>query len=143
LTDKPVIGVGGVRKVEDVVKHLMAGASAVQVCSLAVLKGQEVYGKLAADLSKWLDSHGFSTVGEIIGLYREERREPVQAKARLFPRIDKELCNLCLLCERSCIHQAIQFENEEFHLDKTRCVSCGLCRSLCPKAALSLGPEKS
>jgi dihydroorotate dehydrogenase subfamily 1 len=143
LTDKPVIGVGGVRRVEDVVKHLMAGASAVQVCSLAVLKGQEVYGKLAADLSEWLDSHGFATVREIIGLYRKERRQPVRAKARLFPHIDEELCNLCLLCERSCIHQAIHFEDEDFHLEKARCVSCGLCCSLCPKAALSLVPEKS
>ncbi len=143
LTNKPVIGVGGVRRVEDVVKHLMAGASAVQVCSLAVLKGQEVYGKLASDLSKWLDSHGFSTVREIIGLYRKERREPVQAKVPLFPHIDDGLCNLCLLCERSCIHQAIHFEDEEFHLEKARCVSCGLCCSLCPKAALSLVSEKS
>jgi Pyruvate/2-oxoacid:ferredoxin oxidoreductase delta subunit len=121
----------------------MAGASAVQVCSLAVLKGQEVYGKLAADLSKWLDSHGFRTVREIVGLYRKERREPVQAEARLFPQIDEELCNLCLLCERSCIHQAIHFEDKEFHLDGTRCLSCGLCCSLCPKVALSLVPEKS
>jgi dihydroorotate dehydrogenase subfamily 1 len=143
LTDKPVIGVGGVRRVEDVVKHLMAGASAVQVCSLAVLKGQEVYGKLAADLSKWLDSHGFSTVGEIIGLYQKEKRKPVQAKARLFPHIHEDLCNLCLLCERSCIHQAIHFEDEEYHLEKARCVSCGLCCSLCPKAALGLMSEKS
>ncbi len=143
LTDKPVIGAGGVRRVEDVVKHLMAGASAVQVCSLAVLKGQEVYGKLAADLSKWLDSHGFRTVREIVGLYRKERREPVQAEARLFPQFDEELCNLCLLCERSCIHQAIHFEDKEFHLDRTRCLSCGLCCSLCPKVALSLVPEKS
>jgi dihydroorotate dehydrogenase (NAD+) catalytic subunit len=143
LTDKPVIGVGGIRRVEDVVKHLMAGASAVQVCTLAVLKGQEVYGKLAADLSEWLDKHGFADVREIIGLYRKERQEPVLAKARLFPHIDKKLCNLCLLCERSCIHLAIHFEDEVFHLEYARCVSCGLCCSLCPKAALTLGPVKS
>jgi dihydroorotate dehydrogenase subfamily 1 len=135
LTDKPVIGVGGVRRVEDVVKHLMAGASAVQVCSLAVLKGQEVYGKLAAELSSWLDDHDFANVGEIVGLYSRERPDP--ARVAGFPRIDYELCNYCLLCERSCIHRAIRFQEEKFHLDQSRCVRCGLCCSLCPKSALS------
>ena len=139
MTDKPVIGVGGVRRVGDVVKHLMAGASAVQVCSLAVLKGQEVYGKLAAELSEWLDGHGFDSVEQIIGLYRRERPDPTQVRETGFPEIDHALCNLCLLCERSCIHQAIHFQAEEFHLDRTRCVRCGLCCSLCPKGALSLG----
>jgi len=139
MTNKPVIGAGGVRRVEDVVKHLMAGASAVQVCSLAVLKGQEVYGKLAAELFEWLDGHGFSGVGQIIGLYRKERPGPEQIRETGFPHIDYDLCNQCLLCERSCIHQAIHFDDQEFHLDKTRCVRCGLCCSVCPKGALSLG----
>jgi dihydroorotate dehydrogenase subfamily 1 len=139
MTGKPVIGVGGVRRVEDVVKHLMAGASAVQVCSLAVLKGQEVYGRLAADLSRWLDTHGFENVSQIVGLYRRVRRETAEARETGFPEIDYELCNLCLLCERSCIHRAIAFEDKEFHLDDTRCVRCGLCCSLCPKNALSMG----
>ena len=139
MTDKPVIGVGGVRRVEDVVKHLMAGASAVQVCSLAVLKGQEVYGKLAAELSTWLDGHGFGGVGQIIGLFGKERPGPAELGETGFPQIDNELCNLCLLCERSCIHEAIHFEEKEFHLEKTHCVRCGLCCSICPKSALSLG----
>jgi dihydroorotate dehydrogenase subfamily 1 len=138
MTEKPVIGVGGVRRVEDVVKHLMAGASAVQVCSLAVLKGQEVYGKLAAELSMWLDRHGFDSVQQIIGLYQRQRRRAEGIEETGFPRIDNNLCNLCLLCERSCIHKAIHFQDKEFQLDQTRCVHCGLCCSLCPKAALSL-----
>jgi dihydroorotate dehydrogenase/Pyruvate/2-oxoacid:ferredoxin oxidoreductase delta subunit len=131
LTEKPVIGVGGVRRVEEVIKHLMAGAAAVQ----------EVYGKLATDLSAWLDTHGFDNVGQIIGLYRRERRGPDRIGETGFPEIDRDLCNFCLLCERSCIHQAIRFHDKEFQLDRSRCVRCGLCCSLCPKAALSLGTE--
>ena len=139
MTAKPVIGVGGVRRVQDVVKHLMAGASAVQVCSLAVLKGQEVYGRLAEELSRWLDAHRFGQVRNIVGLYRRERAEAGQMREPGFPEIDYDLCNFCLLCERSCIHRAIAFEDKEFHLDRARCVRCGLCCSLCPKSALSLG----
>ena len=139
MTDKAVIGAGGVRRVGDVVKHLMAGASAVQVCSLAVLKGQEVYGKLTAELSEWLEGHGFHSAEQIVGLYRRERPEPAGERETGFPEIDQALCNLCLLCERSCIHQAIHFEEDVFNLDETRCVRCGLCCSLCPRSALSLG----
>jgi dihydroorotate dehydrogenase (NAD+) catalytic subunit len=98
-----------------------------------------VYGRLAADLSRWLDTHGFENVSQIVGLYRRVRRETAEARETGFPEIDYELCNLCLLCERSCIHRAIAFEDKEFHLDDTRCVRCGLCCSLCPKNALSMG----
>ncbi|HEX9971685.1 MAG TPA: diguanylate cyclase, partial [bacterium] len=51
LSQKPVIGIGGISSAQDIVKYLMAGASAVQICSLAILKGQQVYGELAQQLS--------------------------------------------------------------------------------------------
>jgi heterodisulfide reductase subunit A-like polyferredoxin len=75
-------------------------------------------------------------------LYRKERPDPEQIWETGFLQIHYDLCNLCLLCERSCIHQAIHFEEDEFHLDKTRCVRCGLCCSVCPKSALSLETEE-
>jgi dihydroorotate dehydrogenase subfamily 1 len=140
LTGKPVIGVGGITRPEDVVKYLMAGASAVQVCSLAVLKGQEVYGKLATGLSDWMDSHGFTSLSEIVGLYHREgkRWEQQTGGRRLFPTIAAQACTLCYICERSCLYQAIHFEDRQFHLDETRCVSCGLCCTLCPHGALHM-----
>ena len=152
LTPKPVIGVGGVRRAVDVVKYLMAGASAVQVCSLAVLKGQEVYGKLARELSDWMDARGYASVSELRGRYaralaereREWEREGRQGRRTpaLFPAIDPEACTLCGLCERSCIHRAIRFEDRQFLLDRKLCVSCGLCCSLCPVDALAMEPER-
>jgi dihydroorotate dehydrogenase (NAD+) catalytic subunit len=63
----PVIGVGGISRGEDVVEYLMAGASAVGVCTAAVLRGPGVYGKIAAQLGDWLDAHGYQAVGEIKG----------------------------------------------------------------------------
>lgn len=148
LTRKPVVGVGGIRTAEDVVKYLMAGASAVQVCTLAVLQGQGVYGALAAKLGAWMDAHGFASLPELIGLFASaaaaEGREAAASSAaqgRLFPRIDAEACTLCGLCERSCLHEAIRFVDKQFQLDRDACVSCGLCCSLCPADALELTTE--
>jgi dihydroorotate dehydrogenase subfamily 1 len=142
LTRKPVIGVGGIRTAEDVVKYLMAGASAVQVCTLAVLQGQGVYGELAAKLAAWMDDHGFARLPELIGLFGRDAAagEPAPA-GRLFPRIDAAACTLCGLCERSCLHEAIRFVDKQFQLDRGACVSCGLCCSLCPADALELTSE--
>ena len=145
MTAKPVIGVGGVRSIADVVKYLMAGAAAVQVCSLAILQGQEVYGKLAEGLSVWLDAHGFRlawrksadcTAGSgprpqgrerrrgwavrrrtSRGAAGERLRDPGDPAANPYPAIDAELCDLCLACQRACIHRAIGSEDKIFQLD--------------------------
>ncbi|MFV9504224.1 MAG: dihydroorotate dehydrogenase [Oscillochloridaceae bacterium umkhey_bin13] len=65
--DLPVLGVGGINRGEDVVEYLMAGASAVQVCTAAVLRGPSVYGKIAAQLGDWLEAHGHSSPAAIRG----------------------------------------------------------------------------
>lgn len=141
LTDKPVIGVGGIRSAIDVVKYLMAGASAVQICSLAILKGQEVYGQLANQLSVWMDQHGYSDIESLRGAFlrREpDRRHYLSDAPRLLPQLRPERCNYCNICVRHCVHQAIHFNGNEFIVDPNRCVSCGLCISVCPKKALYL-----
>ena len=44
----PIFGVGGVSNGRDAAEMLMAGASAVQVCTEAILRGPTVYAKLPA-----------------------------------------------------------------------------------------------
>ena len=141
LTDKPVIGVGGIRTAKDVVKYLMVGASAVQVCSLAILKGQNVYGKLALQLSEWMDQHGYATIAELRGVYQKQKSSSphfVGQGPQLHPKITYELCTFCDLCTKSCVHNAIQFQDKVYNLNKALCVSCGLCASICPTDALAL-----
>jgi dihydroorotate dehydrogenase (NAD+) catalytic subunit len=68
VTDKPIIGVGGVTTGEDVAEYLMAGASAVQVGSAVYYRGVEVFRLLAIELSHIMEEEGFSTVQEMVGL---------------------------------------------------------------------------
>jgi dihydroorotate dehydrogenase subfamily 1 len=141
LTKKPVIGVGGIRRVEDVIKYIMVGASAVQVCSAAVLNGQEIYGMLASQLSKWMDRHGYRNISRLQGAYakRKKREKYVFAEGpQLYPGFIIENCKYCDLCVKACMHYAIHFEKIDFRLDKPKCVSCGLCESICPYNALEM-----
>lgn len=66
--DLPIIGVGGVSRGEDAVEFLMAGASLVQVCTAAILRGPDVYGKIANQLDDWLDQHGYASAAAVRGL---------------------------------------------------------------------------
>lgn len=66
--DLPVIGVGGISRGEDAIEFIMAGAWAVGVCTAAIMRGNDVYGKIAEEMSAWLDAHGYASVNEIRGM---------------------------------------------------------------------------
>jgi Fe-S-cluster-containing hydrogenase component 2 len=108
---------------------------------LAILKGQQIYGELAQLLSDWMDEHDFPNIESLTGAFHRQQDRKLfflNENAQLYPSIQIENCNFCDRCVRSCIHHAIRFENQVFGLDKKKCVSCGLCVSLCPKSALKL-----
>lgn len=72
---KPVIGVGGISSGKDAIKFFMAGASLVQVCTAALRKGPSIYGKIAKEIDHWLDSHGYTSIQDIKGLYLQNVEE--------------------------------------------------------------------
>ncbi len=72
--DLPILGIGGISRGEDAIEFIMAGASCVQVCTAAIMRGAHVYGEIARQMSDWLDAHGYASVAEIRGLLH--RRKP-------------------------------------------------------------------
>ncbi|MCB2181633.1 MAG: dihydroorotate dehydrogenase [Desulfobulbaceae bacterium] len=62
----PVIGIGGITTVEDVVEFLLAGASAVQV-GTANLVNPQTSGQLVEELADYLKSNNMASVHELIG----------------------------------------------------------------------------
>ena len=136
--DLPILGVGGVSRGIDAIEMLMAGASAVQVCTAAILRGPSVFGKIAAEIDAWLDAHAKSSVVEIVGL--AQRRWPThrfRADA-VPPVVDVRLCNGCGLCETSCPYDAIHVIDGVARLDAAMCAGCGLCVTRCRPRAISL-----
>lgn len=143
-TDKPVLGVGGVSCGEDVIEFLMAGASLVEVCTAAILKGPGVYGKIAAEVDQWLDAHGYTSPDQVKGLYLDKFRQgqPVITALEKAARVDESRCKACSLCEKVCQYDAIHATLKQIaHVDEALCAACGLCISVCPSAAISLQPR--
>ncbi len=68
VTKKPVVGVGGISTGEDVIEYIMAGATAVEVCTAAILNGPKIYGKIVNEVKEWLEKHNYSALDEIRGI---------------------------------------------------------------------------
>lgn len=133
----PIIGVGGVSCGRDAAEMMMAGASAVQVCTEAILKGPLVYGKIAKELNEFLDSHGYSDVNEIVGLAHKKSDERNFRTTSIPPEVDNDKCIKCGQCKISCVYEAIEI-NEKLEIDNSKCFGCGLCVTKCPKKALKI-----
>ena len=128
-----VIGVGGIATASDVIEFLLAGASAVQMLSAAMLHGKELYAKIIADLPATLEKYGFKSVQEVIDT--NLKHETVFGMAEP-PSVDMAKCSKCGTCARICPYFAIDMDNgPKFNSEK--CFRCGLCVSKCPVKALT------
>ncbi len=136
--DLPIIGVGGIGKGVDAVEFLMVGASAVGVCTAAILKGPQVFGRIARELDGWLDAHGYASVEEVRGLAIRRWQEREFRTTHVPPSLDVAACTGCGLCETGCVYGAIRVVDKKAVLDPERCAGCGLCVTRCPVRALAL-----
>jgi dihydroorotate dehydrogenase (fumarate) len=62
----------GVHDGAGVIKQLLAGARAVQVCSVLFLKGMERIKSMLEELESWMDRHGFQSIDEFRGKMSQE-----------------------------------------------------------------------
>jgi dihydroorotate dehydrogenase subfamily 1 len=129
----PVIGVGGVARGTGAVELMMAGASAVGVCTAAILRGPAVFGRIATELGEWLDAHGYASVADIRGLALQRSWGAAPASA---PVIDPAACNDCGICLTSCAYGAIHVVDGRVAIDGERCSRCGLCVTRCRRDAI-------
>ncbi len=63
----------GVHDAEGVVKHLLAGAKAVQVCSAFYRHGIEYVDNLLGGVTDWMDRHGYDSIEAFRGRMSQEK----------------------------------------------------------------------
>lgn len=133
-TKLPILGVGGISTGEDAIKMIMAGATAVQVCTAAILEGPGVYGKIAKQMEKYMEARGIESLDEIRGIaHKHQRQDDLN---RWLPVIDPETCTACGACARSCVYHAIKV-NGHAVVTEDLCFGCGLCITRCKFGAIT------
>lgn len=136
--DVPIFGVGGVSRGTDAIEMFMVGASAVQVCTAAILRGPAVFGKIVREMDEWLDDHGYESINDVKGQTIRKLEERAYRTTHLPPTLYVDLCTGCKLCETSCVYHAIVVEDKKAQLDEALCQGCGLCVTRCPVRALEM-----
>jgi len=136
----PIFGVGGISNGRYAAEMLMAGASAVQVCTAAILNGPTIYAKIATELATFLDGHHYGSVDEISGLTVRLMRERGAPHAEGAPKVDMERCVLCGMCEKSCTNGAIHQDKQAkvVEISEEKCSHCGLCVTRCKLRAITM-----
>jgi dihydroorotate dehydrogenase (fumarate) len=67
----PIIGTGGIIDGSDVFEHILCGASAVQVGTVLVEEGLEVFPRLEAELGAVLARQGYRSIQDCRGRLKE------------------------------------------------------------------------
>jgi dihydroorotate dehydrogenase (NAD+) catalytic subunit len=75
----PIVGIGGIGSLDDVLDFLMAGASAVQV-GTAVFADPLLPVRLVDELEAWCATNGFASHREVVGAALPSRRDKPSAK---------------------------------------------------------------
>jgi dihydroorotate dehydrogenase (NAD+) catalytic subunit len=71
----PIIGIGGIMRIEDALEFIIAGASAVQV-GTANFVDPFIWPKLIEGLRRYLERHGIARVADLVGTLDTSRKEP-------------------------------------------------------------------
>lgn len=69
--DLPIIGAGGIARIQDVIEFLLAGASAVQV-GTATFREPRTMERVIFGLEEYLAKEGMESPGELVGLCHKE-----------------------------------------------------------------------
>ena len=143
-TGAPIVGTGGIWEVDNILEMMMAGAHAVGICSLPILRGVTIFSELAEKLSSRLHDLGYHSLKEAIGAALPALRSyerigsglpAAKEAANATFVLNEELCSDCGVCVSICPYQARVSPRE---IDPARCRLCGLCSSACPRGALEL-----
>jgi len=73
----------GVHSGTDVVKQILAGAKAVEVCSTLYKNGLGYIGKILEETEKWMNEHGYKNIAEFRGKLSKKEEEKPELYERL------------------------------------------------------------
>ncbi|SER41524.1 dihydropyrimidine dehydrogenase (NAD+) subunit PreA [Faunimonas pinastri] len=136
----PISGIGGITTWRDAAEFMALGCGTVQVCTAAMTYGFRVVSDMIEGLSRWMDSKGYTSVDDFVGLAVPKVTDWQYLNLNYVTkaRIDQDLCIKCGRCHIACedtSHQAITHlvdGRRHFEVIDEECVGCNLCVNICP-----------
>ncbi|MGC4004609.1 MAG: NAD-dependent dihydropyrimidine dehydrogenase subunit PreA [Pirellulales bacterium] len=144
--DLPISGIGGIRKWDDCVEFLLLGSSSLQVCTAVMHRGFGIIKGMTTGLMKWMESKGFATLDEAIGL-ASPRIKPwgeLDLNYKVVADINEATCIHCGICYACCedgCYQAITWDKlpGDEYVAKFGAAPCKLRGEAAPNMALDAG----
>lgn len=135
----PICGSGGVGSGDDVIKYLLAGATAAELATLVILEGYSAITRVLAQIEEWMQRKQVRCLMDVVGTAAKKVRtlEQVDRKSMLLARIDPSKCIMCGKCQNCCFRLAVDKAEQSYQVND-RCEGCGLCLNVCDANALSL-----
>ncbi|MEO1198602.1 MAG: 4Fe-4S dicluster-binding protein [Pseudomonadota bacterium] len=142
----PISGSNGIFDHRDVIEFLMAGAGVVQVGSILMVKGIKWLPKIISGVEEFMDSHGYATIDDMIGVASERSVKDYSeqfAKKRSYAVVNEDTCKnpTCNICIQVCFYEALS-QNPEGKIDvhTDNCIGCELCFDVCPFDSIEMQP---
>ena len=135
----------GVRRWQEVVELLMAGATIVEMCTTAFVYGLSFGQEMLDEIEKFMDRKGYGCIDDLRGKALKKVLKPSEIKEKVQPVFAKVLpakCRACGRCEEVCAYDAAKVlyraGSGMAKIDESKCVGCTLCSQVCPHDAISL-----
>ena len=98
----------------------MAGATAVGVCTAAIVKGPGVFTELTEKLGALMDKYGYPDIPSVSGLTL--RNAALEEKSPADFGFDADRCIHCGRCVTACAYRARTFDEQGgMHVDPEQC----------------------
>jgi dihydropyrimidine dehydrogenase (NAD+) subunit PreA len=135
----PVSGIGGMETWRDAAMFLLMGATNLQITTGVMRYGYRIAESLIEGMEDYLESRGFRSVQELIGLGLGNLVDPSEhhQTQHVVSVVDSGKCIGCGLCYITCndgANQAMKFDTltRIAEVDESCCVGCLLCKHVCP-----------
>jgi dihydropyrimidine dehydrogenase (NAD+) subunit PreA len=141
--DLPLSGIGGIETWIDALEYILLGASTVQVTTGIMHYGYRIVEDMMEGLSDFMAERRIKQVSDLVGiaLPNLHETEAFDLERQGIAQYDMDLCIGCGQCYIVCMDaagQAIEWnaESRRPSLIEDKCLSCMLCKFVCPVPGL-------